>query len=357
MKKTTIITWAVTISLVFAGMIYAGINRPIMIDDTTKQNVTGVSKFVVGDTAQFKGVSTWATNPTAGQYIKVSADGLRLKGEDMVSSGVTGDHGIINGSAYKSVAYYGSSNGDSGVTIDGLAQMADAVVATNGVSLPALTQTLPTAVTRNISVIGTLTEGFTGVTGNFTSDVTAGFLWGDGAHLTNVPGSTFSRSMLDAASFVGATKFALSTQLGVGGIAGVSMEGASPNLDIARANAFIGGTSKFFAATGTTVTSDMLGGGMIYWIGATADGVTIPATSSNTPFFVAKDMSGSGLTIFAEKKGSSHQRFHMAGSWGNVVYVQSRNLGHQVSISSVKTGTSEYHDVIGTIGSNWTLGQ
>ena len=176
--------------------------------------------------------------------------------------------------------------------------------------------------------------------------------------------TAFVTAMLSRSAFSGITDFALDSNvtafvtamLAPKAVTGTSMSG-SPTFDTTTMSIGIGGISKYMVSAGTTVTADMLGGGIVYWVGTDMNGVTIPYVSSNTPFLVVKDMSGSGLTVWAENKDSAHQRFHKGGSWGNKIWVAPGNVGHQLAITDVLTGTSKFHDVIGSIGANWTLSQ
>lgn len=117
-----------------------------------------------------------------------------------------------------------------------------------------------------------------------------------------------------------------------------------------------GGVSKYFVYSGVTVSGDMMAGGIIYWDSTTMGGVTLPTISGSTPIVVIKDISGSGITIFTENAISYTAEGNILynGSWGTKIWLVPDNLGNQISLTHVKTGTSSFWDAIGNIGS-WTL--
>ena len=123
--------------------------------------------------------------------------------------------------------------------------------------------------------------------------------------------------------------------------------------DMTTVDTSVGGTSKYIVNSGTTLTSNMLRGGLVYWNCETAKGgVSLPLVSGNTVFVVIKDIKGSGLTVFPE---NSQEILNQATPWGTKIWVPPGNMGHQVSLTSVKTGVSSFWDVIGIIGSNWVF--
>ena len=63
--------------------------------------------------------------------------------------------GMINPGLINQIAYYSSNGSD----ISGLATLANGILATNGSSVPSITQTLPTAVQANITGVGIISSG------------------------------------------------------------------------------------------------------------------------------------------------------------------------------------------------------
>jgi len=114
-----------------------------------------------------------------------------------------------------------------------------------------------------------------------------------------------------------------------------------------EAGTVLAGVSKFFVPTGTTVTASMLGNGLIYWDSTTMGGVTVPTISDNAQIVTLKDIQAAGVTIFTENS----QAVLNQNAWGTKIWVAPGNLGNQVTISSVMTGTSTFWDVVGSIGS------
>ena len=114
-----------------------------------------------------------------------------------------------------------------------------------------------------------------------------------------------------------------------------------------QSGTILAGVSKFFVQTGTTVTASMLGNGLIYWDSTTMGGVTVPTISDNAQIVTLKDIQAAGVTIFTENS----QAVLNQNAWGTKIWVAPGNLGNQVTISSVMTGTSTFWDVVGSIGS------
>jgi len=126
---------------------------------------------------------------------------------------------------------------------------------------------------------------------------------------------------------------------------------SSQTLDDVTACTGRSGVSKCFEYSGVTATPAMLAGCIIYWDSATMGGVTLPTISGNTATVVVKDIQGSGITVFTE----NNQSILEDGTWGTKIWVAPGNLGHQVALTSVSSGISDFWDVIGNIGTNWTL--
>ncbi len=126
-------------------------------------------------------------------------------------------------------------------------------------------------------------------------------------------------------------------------------------MDTTVINVGIGGVSKYYSnpTSGGTITGKALGGGIIYWDSTVMGGVTAPAVSGDTPFFVLKDNMNAGVTLFTE----NNKPIQMDGEWGTKLWVPPGNLGHQVALTHSISGATPtgYWDVIGNIGANWTL--
>lgn len=197
--------WLVNISI-------AAKNRSIMID-SDGENVTGVTNFIVQSNLQVDGVTLFGTKPTAGQFVKLSSDGLQLEGAT-VDSSVTGGGGINSGN-YGQIPYY--SNDPSGTTLSALASSANSVLTFNSSSTPVVTSTLPDAVQTNITKLGTLSQGLTGTTATFTSEVT-------------VQGEANFESSVSAIGVINALG---GVTAGAGGASGVSGQFYPENVDAA----------------------------------------------------------------------------------------------------------------------------
>ena len=159
--------------------------------------------------------------------------------------------------------------------------------------------------------------------------------------------ATYDRGIIEVSSIE------IDTTLKIGkGIGIYTLPGNSSRKNITLSvNKILGGISKYYVYTGTTITGNMLASGIVYWDSTTMGGVTLQAISGDTPIFVFKDIQGAGVTVFTE----NDQDIQNDGSWGTLIWVAPGNLGHQIALSATKTGVSTFWDVLGVIGSNWTL--
>lgn len=111
-----------------------------------------------------------------------------------------------------------------------------------------------------------------------------------------------------------------------------------------------GGATKYFMYSAVTATGGMLAGGILYWDSIDEGGVSLEAISSNTPYFVFKDIGGGGVSIYVEEDDVLY-----GSTWGTILWVPPDNIGHQIALTANTTGTSTFWDVIGRIGDNWNI--
>ena len=118
-----------------------------------------------------------------------------------------------------------------------------------------------------------------------------------------------------------------------------------------EANTVVAGTSTYIVGSAVTATSNMLASGLVFWNASAIAGITLPSISGGTEIILVKDIQASGVTIFTE----NDQSILNEATWGQQIWVPPGNLGHQISLKSVKTGTCTFWTVIGSVGSNWAM--
>lgn len=118
------------------------------------------------------------------------------------------------------------------------------------------------------------------------------------------------------------------------------------------ANTIITGLSPFVLSSAVTATGDMLANGVLFWNAAAMGGVTLPGIGTGaTEILLVKVIGAGGVTVFTE----NDQSILNEDEWGQQIWVPPGNLGHQVSLKSIKTGTCTFWAVIGSVGSNWEM--
>lgn len=339
-----------TLILLLIGVIFgsiisevgqAAIYRSLMMN-SSGQNQTPITEL------RINGVSIFEAVPTASQYLQMNASADGIIGVT-ISSSVTGSGGVNSGN-FGAIAYYITN--PTGATISPLTTLANAVLATDSTASPYMTTTLPSTVQQNITILGDLSQGVSGTTGEFSSSVTAEAFFGDGSNLSGISGVITSSTTGYIAYYK--EDGAIS---GMATLSGDSIFGGDLKVDNISgvselvADVILGGISKYFVYSGITITSDMLASGSIYWDSTTMGGVTLPAITGNTAFVLVKDIQGAGVSIFTE----NNQSILEDGSWGTLLWVAPDNLGHQIALTAIMTGTSVFWDVLGFAGSNWTL--
>lgn len=188
------------------------------------------------------------------------------------------------------------------------------------------------------------------------TDITAFTGATDFATNSQVSAYAAPRTYLDIDSFAGVSDFATNTELtaytaasAFTGATAFYKSGDSPIFDVATMDTGIGGVSKFIIYSGVTATGSMLGGSVLYWNSASMGIISLPTITGSTAFFVLKDIGNSGVTVVTENS----QAILNAGTWGTKVWVPPSNLGHQIALTSVQTGVSNFWDVLGYVGDNW----
>jgi len=131
---------------------------------------------------------------------------------------------------------------------------------------------------------------------------------------------------------------------------------SSPTFSNLTINSGIGGASIYTVYSGTTLTANMLGGGLVYVFtplsGSTPTVIGVPAITGSTGFCVIKDMTGGGVTV----QTTDGETLYDDDEAGTAIFVNQGNSRHQVSIMMVtESGTCKFMDVLGTIGSNWLI--
>lgn len=342
----------ISLGIFFAPyLIEAAKNHNLMLDENN-DNVSTVRNFVATGKIQASGLSLFGTAPTAGQFLKVASDGLQIEGQ-AITAGVTGGGGIDAG-AYKSVAYYPASAGEAGATVAPLSQVSNAVLATNGVSLPALTRTLPDEVQQNITKLGDLSQGIAGATASFTGGVTGNYFVGDGSQLTGISGviSTGTNGYIGVYSGTGqivARQTISGASITAGTMPGDRISGPLTGTSILTTEPVNGGVSPFEVQGGTTLTAAMLAGGIIY-VTTPSNGVTptvvgIPTISGNTVAFNLVDLNGNGVTL----QMTNGQALYKGASAGTAVFVNSGYSRASIAITCASlSGSCSFANVIGT---------
>lgn len=117
-----------------------------------------------------------------------------------------------------------------------------------------------------------------------------------------------------------------------------------------------GGVSKFLIYSGTTLTAEMLAGGMVFvhtpLSGSTPAVIGIPAISGSTAAFLVADMTGGGVTI----QTTDGEPLYTAIDSGTAIWVPAGHSRHCASVTLVsESGTCAYAFVSGYSGSYWEV--
>jgi hypothetical protein len=139
-----------------------------------------------------------------------------------------------------------------------------------------------------------------------------------------------------------------------GGITGTSGVLSSVTATEIYSNTVRAGTSKWYVYGNTTLSADMLAGGMLFchFSGPTPFTLTIPSFTGSTPYFLVADMTGSGVTITPPSGVSIYD----GTSVGTYYFVNKGNSRHQAALTlNAESGACKYGFVVGKTGSNWKL--
>ena len=112
-----------------------------------------------------------------------------------------------------------------------------------------------------------------------------------------------------------------------------------------------GGVSTYVITTGTTLSADMVAGGMIYTFNTTPIVLGVNTVTSSTPYFMVKDVAGGGVTV----QTADADPLYYGSETGTAFFVNIGNSRHQATFNCVKSGTCAFVDVIGTMGSGWDV--
>ena len=307
----------------FIASVVLAQNRPIMIDNTTKENITAVSNFVVGSKLEVSGITFFDTaSPPAGQYLKISADGKQISTE-AITSAVTGSGGVNSGN-YKAIPYYVTA--PSGATVGPLANQANSVLVTSGASLPSLSQTLPTAVQQNITILGSLSQGVSGTTGTFSGTVTANTFSGDGSLLTGVSGIVSSSTTGYVAVYTSAGQIQ-----GTATISGSSVYGGMGNFGILTTSVITARSQHINLTSGTLQTLAISGISGV-WVSAVSSAARSP-TAGVSLQLGSPDAAGYDIVFILEN--STYEQ-------GTTTYVLFTAGDVLASADTITAGTSKY---------------
>lgn len=186
--------------------------------------------------------------------------------------------GTVNPGLQNNIPYY-AANGN---TLSPLSNLANAILATNGGSVPALTTTLPTAVQANITTVGTVGTGVW-----HGSAVTVPF---GGSGLTSLTpyallcGGTTGTANMQQVSGLGTTGFVL-TSNGAGALPTWQVPAGSGTVSSGSANDL-----AFYQSTGTTVSplTSIASGVLI------TSGLGVPSISQTLPSAVQSNITALG---------------------------------------------------------------
>jgi hypothetical protein len=113
-----------------------------------------------------------------------------------------------------------------------------------------------------------------------------------------------------------------------------------------------GGVSKWFVYSGTTLTGDMLAGGMLFCHASSPIVLGIPAFSGSTGYFGLWDMTGSGVTV----QTTNGDTLYSEDDAGTAYFVNAGNSRHSASFTlNVESGSCSYVVVLGTVGNWWNV--
>lgn len=113
------------------------------------------------------------------------------------------------------------------------------------------------------------------------------------------------------------------------------------------------GASTFYVYSGTTLTADMLAGGMLFCHGAAPIVLGIPSITGSTAFFGAWDMTGNGVTV---QTTDSQVMYDDSTTAGKAYFVNAGNSRHGASFKvNSESGACPYVIVLGKTGNNWEM--
>lgn len=140
----------------------------------------------------------------------------------------------------------------------------------------------------------------------------------------------------DASAFTGDTNFATNTA----------------SIGVETTEVVYGGASKFFVYAGTTLTGEMLAGGMLFCHAGSPIVIGIPSFSGSTPYFVVYDMTGSGVTV----QTTDGDPLYDGTDAGTAYWVNAGNSRHSASFTcNVESGSCTYVVTLGTSGGEWEI--